>query len=253
VAGTAVTFLAPAEEQYSRDLVKAITASGQDVPPELAKIYNDFESKRKAGVARKHKSQFLDVRGFKFDDSEDKAKTDHEKIQKRAHGVVADYDINLDSDDEEDEDEEPEREQVTTEALQHELMSSRAAGGEDAGERAKQFANEIVSKQVSKLHSAMRYSEDLEINDYPQSARWKVLQQSGMQSITEMTGCGLTTKGVFVAPGRQPPAGQRKLFLFIEGNTVDEVRKAKFEIKRMLDEAVQTSRPDTHTYGKYTV
>lgn len=252
VAGTAVTFLTPAQEQYSRDLVKAITASGQDVPPELAKIYNDFESKRKAGVAKKHKSQFLNVRGFKFDDTEAKQKNDLLKIQKMAHGVVAEYDINIDSDEDIDDDEE--EEQVTTEALQFELMSNtKTVGGDDAGERAKLFAQDIVNKQVSKLHSSMRYSEDLEINDYPQAARWKVLQQAGMESIREMTGCGLTTKGVFVAPGRPAPAGQRKLFLFIEGNTVDEVRKAKFEIKRMLDEAVQTGRPDAQTYGKYTV
>jgi ATP-dependent RNA helicase DDX46/PRP5 len=256
VPGTAVTFLTPSEEQYSRDLVKAMTAAGQDLPPELAKIYNDFESKRKSGVVRKHKSQFLNSSGFKFDDAEDKAKDAVLKIQKMSYGVTnTEYDINVDSDEDiEDDDEYVNREEgITTESLQQELMSRKGPGGDDAGDRAKQFAADIVNRQVSKLHSAMRYSEDLEVNDYPQAARWKVIQQSGIASITEITGCGITTKGTFVAPGRQPPPGQRKLFLFIEGNTVDEVKKAKFEIKRMLDEACQTCRPDQQTYGKYSV
>ena len=110
MTGTAITFLTPSEEQYSRDLVKAITASGQDVPPELAKIYNDFESKRKAGVAQKHKSQFLNSKGFKFDDAEDKAKNEILKIQKMSYGVTQgdEYDINADSDEDIEDDDDDE-------------------------------------------------------------------------------------------------------------------------------------------------
>jgi ATP-dependent RNA helicase DDX46/PRP5 len=260
VPGTAITFLTPSQEQYSRDLVKAITASGQDVPPDLAKIYNDFESKRKAGVVQKHKSQFLNSKGFKFDDAEDKAKGDLLKIQKMSYGVTQgeEYDINADSDEDIDDDDEEfvvrDDGLSVTQALTQELMTSQGPGGANAGDRAKQFASEIVSKAASKLHSAMRYSEELEVNDYPQNARWKVLNQAGLATITEITGCGLTTKGTHVAPGRNPPPGQRKLFLFIEGNTVDEVKKAKYEVKRMLDEAVQTGRPDAQqSYGKYSV
>lgn len=260
MTGTAITFLTPSEEQYSRDLVKAITASGQDVPPELAKIYNDFESKRKAGVAKKHKSQFLNSKGFKFDENEEKAKNEILKIQKMSYGITQgdEYDINADSDEEYDDDDEddyvPREDGLSlTEALTQELMAAPTVGGANASDRAKQFASEIVNKAATKLHSSMRYSEELEVNDYPQNARWKVLNQAGLSMITEMTGCGVTTKGVHVQPGRAAPPGQRKLFLFIEGNTLDEVKKAKFEVKRLLDEAVQTSRPEQQTYGKYTI
>jgi len=47
--------------------------------------------------------------------------------------------------------------------------------------------------------------------------------------------------------------GVRKLYLLIEGNSLEEVRNAKTEIKRILDEAVLTAHPDKTQYGKYTV
>lgn len=97
----------------------------------------------------------------------------------------------------------------------------------------------------------MRFTEELEINDYPQAARWKVTHKDALASITEFTGCGVTAKGQFCAPGRNPPPGQRKLYLFIEGNSLDEVKRAKIEIKRILDDAVLTAHPDKA--GRYTV
>jgi ATP-dependent RNA helicase DDX46/PRP5 len=67
----------------------------------------------------------------------------------------------------------------------------------------------------------MRCAEEIEINDYPQQARWKVTHKDALASITEFTGCGVTAKGQFYPPGRNPPVGQRKLFLFIEGNSYE--------------------------------
>ena len=54
--------------------------------------------------------------------------------------------------------------------------------------------------------------------------------------INEMTGAAVTTKGFYVPPGRQPPEGERRLYLLIEGPTENSVRKAKAEIKRILEE-----------------
>jgi len=98
-----------------------------------------------------------------------------------------------------------------------------------------------------------RFTEELEINDYPQGARWKVTHKDALASITEFTGCGITAKGQYTQPGKNPPLGARKLYLFIEGNSVDEVKKAKAEIKRILDEALLTAHPEKPNLARYNV
>ncbi len=65
---------------------------------------------------------------------------------------------------------------------------------------------------------------------------WQVTHKDSMAMINEMTGAAVTTKGFFVPPGRQPPEGERRLYLLIEGPTENSVRKAKAEIKKILEE-----------------
>jgi ATP-dependent RNA helicase DDX46/PRP5 len=45
--------------------------------------------------------------------------------------------------------------------------------------------------------------------------------------ISETTGAALITKGVYVPPGRQPPEGERKIYLLIEGPSELSVKHAK--------------------------
>ena len=68
--GTAITFIAPEEEQYAPDLVKALKESGAAVPSDLAALAEGFERKRKAGTARGHGSGYGGS-GFKFNEAED--------------------------------------------------------------------------------------------------------------------------------------------------------------------------------------
>eukprot|EP01125_Pyxidicula_operculata_P021074 TRINITY_DN798_c0_g1_i1.p1 TRINITY_DN798_c0_g1~~TRINITY_DN798_c0_g1_i1.p1 ORF type:complete len:512 (+),score=139.93 TRINITY_DN798_c0_g1_i1:3618-5153(+) len=136
-----------------------------------------------------------------------------------------------------------------------------AASVAEREQRAKEFAKELIEKTRSESLLAttssqkVRYTDELEINDYPQTARWKVTHRDALASITEFTGCGITAKGEFYPPGRNAPLGKRKLYLLIEGNTMDEVKRAKVEIKRVLDEAVATAHPGNEKpqYGKYSV
>ena len=55
-----------------------------------------------------------------------------------------------------------------------------------------------------------------------------------------MTGCKVTPKGSYYEFGRKPPAGQRRLYLYIEGSSKQEVANAYKEIKRFLEEAALT-------------
>eukprot|EP00824_Muranothrix_gubernata_P015221 TRINITY_DN3160_c0_g2_i2.p3 TRINITY_DN3160_c0_g2~~TRINITY_DN3160_c0_g2_i2.p3 ORF type:complete len:153 (-),score=34.10 TRINITY_DN3160_c0_g2_i2:617-1075(-) len=98
------------------------------------------------------------------------------------------------------------------------------------------------------------FSDEVEINDAPQSARWKVTHKDSLNHITDMYGAAVTAKGVYVAPGKQPPPGERRIYLLIEGPTWVAVQKARTEIKRIIDEETQRDlmRPERPT-GRYSV
>ncbi|KAI3472730.1 hypothetical protein Pfo_029373 [Paulownia fortunei] len=78
------------------------------------------------------------------------------------------------------------------------------------------------------------YEAELEINDFPQNARWKVTHKETLGPISEWTGAAITTRGQFYPPGRIAGPGERKLYLFIEGPTEQSVKRAKAELKRLV-------------------
>eukprot|EP01116_Phalansterium_solitarium_P017207 TRINITY_DN4176_c0_g1_i3.p1 TRINITY_DN4176_c0_g1~~TRINITY_DN4176_c0_g1_i3.p1 ORF type:complete len:963 (-),score=439.31 TRINITY_DN4176_c0_g1_i3:270-3158(-) len=82
------------------------------------------------------------------------------------------------------------------------------------------------------------YAEEIEINDYPQHARWKVTHKEEIRKITEYTGCSVTTKGSYIPPGKVPALGERKLYLLVEGKEPHPVRDTVKEIKKLIEDAV---------------
>merc|ERR1719201_316302 len=97
------------------------------------------------------------------------------------------------------------------------------------------------------------FSEDVEINDYPQKARLRALRRDHIDPIKDNNHVAITTKGVFVPPGRKCPATERKLYLCIEGQTAIQVKRAKAEIMNMLEEETRNLGFDRSMYGKYSV
>lgn len=98
------------------------------------------------------------------------------------------------------------------------------------------------------------FFSEIEINDYPQHARWKVTHKGALDAIIDLTDCAVTTKGGYIAPGRNAQPGERKLHLLVEGHSEIEVQRCKTEIIRMLEEAAADSRPDAPAaYSKYKV
>ena len=98
------------------------------------------------------------------------------------------------------------------------------------------------------------FEEELEINDYPQKARFKLMHRDCIQATQEFTGCAIVSKGVYVAPGRKPAEGERKLYLLIQGATAINVKRAKSELLRVLEEATMELGFDKGMLaGKYSV
>lgn len=103
---------------------------------------------------------------------------------------------------------------------------------------------------VRKVH----FESELEINDFPQKARWKVTHRQTLADICELTGAAIIVKGIFIPPGKPIPEGERKLTLRIEGPTELVVKRAKAEIKRLVEEITEKAlRHDAPAMGRYTV
>jgi len=101
-----------------------------------------------------------------------------------------------------------------------------------------------------------KYEEELEINDFPQQARWRVTSKEALAQISEYSEAGITVRGTFCTPGKAPPEGERKLFLAIESTSELAVSKAKAEIIRLIREELvklRTSGGPIKPTGRYKV
>ena len=64
----------------------------------------------------------------------------------------------------------------------------------------------------------------------------------------------IISRGSYVPPGRKLEAGERKLFLLIEGPTEMQVRQARLEITRMLEEeTIKIGASAQTSFGRYSV
>ncbi|XP_023313518.1 probable ATP-dependent RNA helicase DDX46 isoform X2 [Trichogramma pretiosum] len=101
-----------------------------------------------------------------------------------------------------------------------------------------------------------KYEEELEINDFPQQARWRVTSKEALAQISEYSEAGLTVRGTYIPTGKSPPEGERKLYLAIESTNELAVSKAKAEVSRLIkEELIKLQASGTHTgsRGRYKV
>lgn len=98
-------------------------------------------------------------------------------------------------------------------------------------------AAKIIEKWEEKENKKNNvYTCELEINDYPSSARSQLMRKDFKDSLREQTGCDIEVRGQFVEAGQKPPMGQKKLHAYIKGNSRSEVLAAFNELKKSLDE-----------------
>ncbi|KAG6046751.1 pre-mRNA processing RNA-helicase [Claviceps sp. LM77 group G4] len=97
----------------------------------------------------------------------------------------------------------------------------------------------------------------LEINDFPQKARWAVTNRTNVAKILDSTGTSITTKGSFYPAGKEvPPNADPKLYILIEGDTEVAVGSALQEMTRLLREgtiAAVDAEGRAPASGRYTV
>ena len=78
------------------------------------------------------------------------------------------------------------------------------------------------------------FETEIEINDFPQHARWKVTHKDSLREVADFTGAAITTRGQYIPPGRPVGPSERKLYLLVEGTTERAVAEAKQRIREVL-------------------
>ncbi|XP_014670304.1 PREDICTED: probable ATP-dependent RNA helicase DDX46 [Priapulus caudatus] len=81
-----------------------------------------------------------------------------------------------------------------------------------------------------------RYELELEINDFPQTCRWRVTSKEALEQICEYSEAGITVRGTYCLPNKDPPAAERKLYLAIESTNERSLAVAKAEVTRLIKE-----------------
>ncbi|GJN12562.1 hypothetical protein PR202_ga30848 [Eleusine coracana subsp. coracana] len=244
--GSAVTFISEEEERYAPDLVKALELSEQAAPEDLKALADQFMAKVKQGTERAHGTGYGGS-GFKFNDEEDEARKTSRKAQVREYGYEEDR---SDS----DSDEEGVRKTGHDLAEQAGNQDVRCLGGEqDANQDARARAYEALAR-IQRNAAPEHYEAELEINDFPQNARWRITHKDTLGPIQEY-GAAITIRGTYIPPGKIVGVNERKLYLRIEGSTEATVKKAKAELKRVLEDCANyaLSLPRSAQTKKYSV
>lgn len=290
--GCAITFISEEDERYSPDLVKALELSEQVVPDDLKALADGFMAKVNQGLEQAHGTGYGGS-GFKFNEEEDEVRRAAKKAQAKEYGFEEDKSDSDDEDDGVrkaggDLSQQAVLAQALAAAAASKVgmasMSSPlsapqllqngglplslpsvlgpAAGpinpGDGAARAAALAAAMNLQHNLAKIQADAlpeHYEAELEINEFPQNARWKVTHKETLGPISEWTGAAITTRGQFFPPGKVPGPGDRKLYLFIEGPTEQSVKRAKSELKRVLEDITTqaVSLPGSAQPGRYSV
>ncbi|EGE00412.1 Pre-mRNA-processing ATP-dependent RNA helicase prp5 [Trichophyton tonsurans CBS 112818] len=265
--GTAVTFLTEDQERYSVDISKALKQSGQPVPEPIQKMVNAFLDKVKEGKEKASGSGFGGKGLERLDQERDATRNRERKTYKTGE----------EGEDEDKEEDKKEKEADLFSRAASAVQSSTATpalgtpGGVDldgkitvhrtqkdttsssAGKNTLDKVGSAVADIHARLNKAgvMRsgvpidnkgpdagaFHATLEINDFPQKARWAVTNRTNVAKILEATGTSITTKGSFYPAGKEPQPGENpKLYILVEGDTELVVTNAMRELMRLLKE-----------------
>nr|XP_036585615.1 pre-mRNA-processing atp-dependent rna helicase prp5 [Colletotrichum truncatum]KAF6795666.1 pre-mRNA-processing atp-dependent rna helicase prp5 [Colletotrichum truncatum] len=277
--GTAVTFITEEQENCATGIAKALEQSGQPVPERLNEMRKAHKEKVKAGKAKD--TSGFGGKGLDRLDAEREAARLRERKTHKAEG---------EEDDVKEEKTEEDKGKNAASAIKSAVSAivsrntskpeadskakdapaaAGAAGGKqplDAVSAAISAINERLGK-AGQLRSgqpidnkgpdAGAYHATLEINDFPQKARWAVTNRTNVAKILEATGVSITTKGTFYPAGKEvPPGADPKLYILVEGDTEVVVGAAMTELTRLLSEgtvAAATADSRAPASGRYNV
>ncbi|GKY94106.1 hypothetical protein MPSEU_000376900 [Mayamaea pseudoterrestris] len=264
--GVAYTFVNGSNEaKYAPVIVRALSESGQaeNIDPRLKKLSEDYKAKVEKGEAKFAGSGFKG-KGYTYDSTElsDAQKVAH--YEKRQALIEAGM---LDPDDEDmiqeevksrkEERAEDGRAQGATQKLEipehltPELLALpgmkdallRKAGIVPESDKSSSLAGNDTEENIydSSLSGAVRLSDthwlqEVDINDYPREARWKVTQRETTGRLQDEFRTAVTLKGSYFPAGKMPSGNERRLYLHLESTSEHNVQNCVLEIRRLLNE-----------------
>ena len=80
--GTAWTLITPEQGKFAGSIIRAIKASGKEIPPDLQALHDSFNEEKKKGKAQAASSGF-GGKGYKFDEDEEGVKEEEKLRQGR--------------------------------------------------------------------------------------------------------------------------------------------------------------------------
>ncbi|KAH7330279.1 putative Pre-mRNA-processing ATP-dependent RNA helicase prp5 [Rhexocercosporidium sp. MPI-PUGE-AT-0058] len=269
--GTAVTFITEEQEQYSVGIAKALEQSGQPVPERLNEMRKSFRDKVKTGKSKD--SSGFGGKGLERLDAEREAARNRER---KTHKTDGD-DEEEKEDKAGDEDIVLKAASVVQPAsaaptpqlygvpkgidLDGKITVHRTETAVSSGGGSKNPLDKVTSaidainarlNKTGQLRSGVpidnkgpdagAFHATLEINDFPQKARWAVTNRTNVAKILEATGTSITTKGSFYPAGKDVQAGgDPKLYILVEGDTEVVVTNAMRELMRLLKEGTMAA------------
>ncbi|KAI9596059.1 P-loop containing nucleoside triphosphate hydrolase protein [Syncephalis fuscata] len=260
--GTAYTFITPEQDRFAVDIVRALKLSKVPVPDTLQKMADEFIEQVKAGKAFKAGSGFSGKGLERLDQERDLVK----KMQKKRFGgtdgnesdeeVTADVEAKIKKMGGGEPMSTGSTSTADASATTDDKMDAAAATTSTSTAMAAASAVAAAVAARAKGTTQAAFSFEIEINDYPRKARWRVTSKEEISRLTEHTGAAITTRGSFYETGKTPAEGDRKLHLLVEAETEMALERAKTEIKRVLVDATVAAleaEARSGSTGRYSV
>jgi len=268
--GVSYTFVnSTDEEKFASIIVRALVESGhsKNLSQELKDLSENFKEKVAKGEARWASSGFKG-KGYTYDSSEMSDAQKLAQMEKRQALIEAGL---LDPDEEEakDQDQDDNANGGDTGADGPTLPSKEIGKKDAVGMLANVSADvlaipgmrEALMKKAGMLPNDgttmstndNHFVEELEINGYPQQARWKVTQKETTSRLQDEFQTAVTLKGQYIESGKTPVEGERKLYLHLEAQSRQILQNCILEIKRLLNEETLRVGARSSGGGRYSV
>ncbi|GAB7325129.1 hypothetical protein MBLNU13_g09212t1 [Cladosporium sp. NU13] len=294
--GTAVTFVMPDQDRFAAFLVKSLTDSKQEVPADLKAMADKFNKKVEAGEAKKYGGGF-GGKGIERLDAARQAEEGRMRKQYRTEDQPEEEETTEINKKEGGKEETTSKAAEVTESmvpahlasiLRNAMNVQKAeppapsanegqgkSGGRPKGldpmEAARQAAMNITNRVGGNKGAARAgqhvdnhgpdagaFHATLEINDFPQRARWAVTNRTNTSKILDTAQVSITTKGNYYPPPKVPEEGELpKLYILVEGPTKIIVEDSMAELVRLLKEgtiaALEGEASKPQAAGRYSV
>lgn len=243
--GISYTFVNSGDEaEFAPIVVRAIIEAGQaeNIDAKLRALSDEFKKKVERGEA-KYAGNGFKGKGYSYDSTELNDAQKLAKLEKRQALIEAGM-----IDPEEEELKKALDDGDTTLVAQGDAVEKTTAHA--TGFQAPTLSADLLAlpgmKEAVMRHQGFEPSdemaggnhfvEEIEINDYPREARWKVTQKETTSRLSDDFKSAVTLKGKHYESGTEPKEGERKLYLHVEATSSIILKTCVQEIRRLLNE-----------------